>query len=57
MFLRAYLIGLGSYVLVAALSYAAVSLLGLPRGLVPVLTIVVGSAIATWVIVASGLTS
>jgi hypothetical protein len=53
LFLRAYLIGLGSYVLVAALSYAAVRLLGLPRGLILVLTIVVGSAIGAWVIVAS----
>ena len=46
MFLR-YLIGL---VIVGALSYAAVSLLGLPRGLIPVLTVVVAPAIAAWVI-------
>jgi len=57
MFLRAYLIGLVIYALVGALSYAAVSLLGLPRGRIPVLiTVVVAPAIAAWVTVA-GLTS
>jgi len=57
MFLRAYLIGLVIYALVGALSYAAVSLLGLPRGHIPVLiTVVVAPAIAAWVTVA-GLTS
>jgi len=53
MFLRAYLIGLVIYALVGALSYAAVSLLGLPRGLLPVLTVVVAPAISASVIVAA----